>query len=105
MNAATFDKSWAKSAFDDPKVLLANAPKKRASADEIRSIANTMFPFQENEANQLICDYVGDAVMPTPAPRPPGAPRKNERRYPLYAIDEIENSQSARNRALALCLC
>lgn len=60
------DSEWARAAFDNPTALL---PQKRAVAP------------------------------PRPArvvPRPPEAPRKSDRRYPLYSVDEIENFPPAK---------
>lgn len=60
------DSDWARAAFDNPKALL---PQKHAVAP------------------------------PRPArvvPRPPEAPRKSDRRYPLHSIDEIKNFPPAK---------
>ena len=60
------DSEWARAAFDNPTALL---PQKRAVAP------------------------------PRPArvvPRPPEAPRKSDRRYPLHSIDEIKNFPPAK---------
>lgn len=86
MNAATFDADWSKAAFDNPSTLLANAPRKRATADEIKMIEAALFPFHDEATRPRIYEDAGVTVPP----------RKSDRRYPLYAIDEIENSPPAR---------
>jgi KaiC/GvpD/RAD55 family RecA-like ATPase len=86
--AATFDSNWSKAAFDNPKALLANAPRKRASTNEIKMIEAALFPFHDEATRPRIYEDADGTVTTQPM--------KSERRYPLYAIDEIENSPPAR---------
>jgi hypothetical protein len=62
MNAATFDADWSKAAFDNPSTLLANAPRKRASADEIKMIEAALFPFHDEATRPRIYEDAGGTV-------------------------------------------